>query len=355
MKRMILIGAGHGNLEILKKLPFPDHQDLEVVVVSPEPHSIYSGLLPSQVLGWIDWPALKIPTQKFAQSQGAVFIEDRVVSLDAHSKTLQLSSGEILQFDVASINIGGTQELPPEADPQRFIPLRPFFEFEKRWKVVEARRFEGLRKIAVIGGGAASVEMCTALQLRFKTEEARGFQVELISGGERLCENYTPKISDAILKQLTGLGVHVHFGKKITSAEQLSEYDLCLWALPSQPLPFKAQWLEFDSEGHILIDANLRASDGIFAIGDCSRKRGSQAFPQSGVVAVRQGQHLARHMDEFLRGMPMPPFQLSKNQLNILVTGSRKARAVWGIWSLEGSWPLRLKKWIDQDYMMGFE
>ena len=49
MKRLLLAGAGHAHLQVLKSLAARRRRDVEVVLVTPHLRQMYSGMLP----GWI--------------------------------------------------------------------------------------------------------------------------------------------------------------------------------------------------------------------------------------------------------------------------------------------------------------
>ena len=78
-------------------------------------------------------------------------------------------------------------------------------------------------------------------------------------------------------------------------------------------------------------------------------------LPRSGVIAVHQGRHLAQSIRAILAGHNLRDFAIPQNQLNILISGDRSARLVWGSVSFKGQWPLLLKNWIDESYMKKFE
>ena len=103
------------------------------------------------------------------------------------------------------------------------------------------------------------------------------------------------------------------------------------------------------------VDSKLQLSSGIFAAGDGTEMTDYPYLPRSGVIAVHQGRHLAQSIRKSISNLEPLDFDFKTNQLNILITGEKFARLVWGQFSIEGKWPLRFKNWIDERYMASFK
>lgn len=360
LKRIVLIGAGHSNLEIIRRLG-AKRDSVECLLVSPEPESIYSGLLPSCLMGNLGWPQLRIPAAQFAQARGIRLVFGQMTELDADQRFIEVEGQGCIEFDWAFLNLGGTQSPPRHAEPDGLLPLRPFHLFYERWSMLEAQGFANFRTIVIVGGGAAAVEVAVALAVRFK--EQSDLSVHLFTRGQRLCTTYTPAISAAILEDLNQLNIQVHFDHPVVDVQrrellfkdgQILAFDLCIWALPNEPQRISARGVSTDPQGFILVDQQLRASSRVFALGDCARMQSFPQLPHSGVIAVRQGQFLGRALDSILQEKEFPPFVPSVYQMNILISGERRARWVYGPWTGEGRFPFQLKRWIDLKYMNSF-
>jgi len=157
-----------------------------------------------------------------------------------------------------------------------------------------------MRKVAVVGGGRLGVELCRALT-------RRGAEVQLLHLGARLMSSTLDDSAATIVKdELTGWGVNVHFGRRVTRIEgdgQLSglrcsdgthiDCDAVVIAAGVQP----DTWLAFQAglsvERGIVVDGHLRSVDdlNVYALGECAQWRASvhgsveQINEQAGVVA----------------------------------------------------------------------
>jgi selenide,water dikinase len=354
MKKVVLIGSGHAHLEVLKGFTTQEIAEHSFLLISPSRQTYYSGLIPRLIAGEITEKDLTIDSAEFAQSKGFQFVQDEVQSVDPVKKTVSLKSGSRIAFDLLSINVGGSPTRISAEESGHTIYLRPFNDFLPQWQEVQ-RHFASAedQKFVVVGGGAAAVEVAAALKTRLNKNQASNNEVHLVSKGARLCENYSDKISEKIKKSLIKTGIKIHLNEQVTHIQQKTihlnqgialDFNYIFIVTPTQPskiLPGK-------------VDSKLRLSSSIFAVGDGTEMAGNESLPRSGVIAVRQGQHLLGSIRNSLVDSEPTHFKVGKRQLNILITGENSAIAVWGKYSFESKGSLWLKNWIDHRYMASF-
>ncbi|OQW47602.1 MAG: hypothetical protein A4S09_14915 [Proteobacteria bacterium SG_bin7] len=355
MKTVVLIGSGHAHLEVLKALTNEEIAKNKFILISPSRQTYYSGLIPRLIAGEIEDRNLTINSADFAESKGFKFIQDEVLSVDQINKMVTLKSGEKIDFDLLSINVGGTPTKIPSDAPFNTIYLRPFDEFMSKWREVQRICSACIKpRFVVVGGGAGAVEVAAALRIRLNKNQAKGSEVHLISKGPKLCESYSDKISEQIKQSLLKSGIKIHLGESVNQIYQKTlklshggnlKFDSIFIVTPTQPSEI------FPGK----VDSRLRLSSIMFAAGDGAEMAGYPNLPRSGVIAVHQGRHLVHSIRNVLNGLEPTVFKIKTKQLNILITGENSARLVWGNFSFEGKWALRLKNWIDQRYMSGFE
>jgi NADH dehydrogenase FAD-containing subunit len=353
-KTILLVGSGHAHLEVVKGLSKKEILAHEFILISPSRSTFYSGLIPRFIAGQISENALSIRSAEFAESKGFRFIQDRVQAFDAEKKTVLLGSGQTLGFDVLSMNTGGIPIAIPSVDPSQLIYLRPFNEFIKKFDEVNMRLSKGLEpNFLVVGGGAAAVEVATALRLKLNKGPANNGQIHLVNKGPRLCESYSEKISKLTYKSLEELNIKVHLNESVDQIhldfillrnKAQIKFDHIFLATPTKP----------SSITNVQIDSTLRICEDIFAVGDVTSMKDQPSLPRSGVVAVHQGRHLVKSLRDVLAGHSPANFAIPKRLLNILITGENSARLIWGDLTIGGRWPLMLKNWIDQRYLKSF-
>lgn len=353
-KTVILVGSGHAHLEVVKALTAQEIASHRYLLLSPSRQTYYSGLIPRFIAGEIEEKDLTINSADFAESKGFQFIQDEVLAVDQDNNSVSLKSGKTVNFDVLSINVGGTPVAISSDSPHNTIYLRPFDDFMKKWRDVQ-RSLDIHHNISfvVVGGGAAAVEVAAALRIRLNKNQQNSGDVHLLTKGSRLCENYSPRISENIKKTLVKQGIHVHLQEPVVHIQQNSlrlrqgenlRYDFVFVVTPSQP----SKMLSYE------VDSKLRLASNVFAVGDGTAMIDHPQLPRSGVIAVYQGRHLVSSLRKVLSNIEPSDFKVKKSQLNILITGRNSACLVWGGLSLEGRFPLQLKNWIDRKYMHSF-
>lgn len=364
-KTIILIGAGHAHLETIKALSLTEVKSHRYILISPDESTFYSGLVPRFVMGDIRSNELIIQSASYAKSKHIQFIKDSIKSIDAAKKQIILTSGLSLNFDAASINIGGARNNIPSDCPEQTIYIRPFNELAKKWDFIQNNPKDLTNPVLVIvGGGAASVEIASVLKMRIQKKYGPNAQVHLITNSERLCASYDATISKKILKSLNLLNIQVHFNelvkqiyKKhlILSNGNRLDFDSIFVTTPN--IPPQIQYLnfnmEYDVNGFPVTDSKLQLAPHIFAVGDAASMQ-NHKLPKSGVIAVHQGRHLTKSLRAALNNKPLPEFIPPAKQLNILITGPEKALAVWGSLSLENKSIYKIKSWIDNRYIKSF-
>lgn len=353
-KTIILAGSGHAHLEVIKALSKEEIATHRFVLISPHRKTYYSGLIPRFIIGEIEASKLTINSADFAEAKGFRFIQDSIQSVNQEKNTVTLGGGGTEHFDLLSMNVGGTPKKIPTESPFNTIYLRPFDDFMSRW--LEVQRICSAcvsPRFVVVGGGAAAVEVATALRIRLNRNQARKSEVHLVSKGQRLCESYSEKISGSIQQSLLDFNVQVHLNEpvneifskhiRLSRGEKLA-FDSIFIVTPTEPSEITSA----------KIDSTLRISPNIFAVGDGTSMAGQPNLPRSGVTAVHQGRHLIQSIRNILSDQSPKDFTIQPRQLNILISGENSARLVWGAFSFEGKFPLRIKNWIDERYMKTF-
>ena len=168
MKRVVLVGGGHSHLEVVRRLGARPVPHSEITLVDAERFATYSGMLPGLVAGHYGFGDCHVDLAALAQQAGARFRQARAHGIDTTRRRLALDDGSTLDYDFISLNVGST---PPIADTPgaagHAIAVKPFASFARKWdKLVEHARSGRTKRIVVVGGGAAGVELLLAMQHR---------------------------------------------------------------------------------------------------------------------------------------------------------------------------------------------
>jgi pyridine nucleotide-disulfide oxidoreductase family protein len=345
VKRILLIGAGHGHLVVLRSLAQRPLYGARITLVSPRPKQIYSGMLPGVLAGHYRRAEAEIDVAALAERGYVEFEQGLVERLDVERRLALLKDGRSLGYDSVCINAGSLVEASIPGS-EHALAVKPFDVFIERLRIAE--------RVAVAGAGAAGAELAMALR-------HRGAQVTLYSEKATM----PPPLAARVVRQLRRRKVDFRPGMPVTAIEPgpvviagqaRQEFDLVLLATGAAPLPWLRQsGLATDEQGFVLVHDTLQSVSHpeVFAIGDCATLRNSP-HPKSGVFAVRHGEALVENLRRLFSGTALEPYVPQKRALILLSCGARYAIAERGGWSAQGRWVWWLKDGIDRRWIASF-
>jgi len=360
MPRLILVGGGHAQLSVLRALA-NKKLDVEAVLVTPSVYQIYSGMLPGWIVGNYTMEECRIDLRPLAQAANVRFVLGSVVEVDARRRVVELSDGSTLDYDTLSIDVGSETDTSwLQAVDERLLPIKPLNTFVHRWpSIVTTASQRSDYHLAVVGGGAAGVELAFAARYAFISKGIRA-EVALVASENGLLPGHAESVKKRAKNLLHHHGIRLHQAQAVGVAEGLQlatgerlQADCVIATTGARP----AAWLENsglsrDEQGYILVDSQQRSVShaNVFAAGDvCVRE--DVHLPRSGVHAVLAGPILANNLLSNLTGSPLQHYRPRKKSLYLLATGSQYAIASWGWFSAQGHWVWRWKNWIDQRFM----
>jgi selenide,water dikinase len=351
---LVLLGAGHAHLEVLRRFAMRPDPALRITVVSRAPRTLYSGMLPGLIRGDYDFAAAHVDLAPLAAAAGATLLMAEARGIDPVRRAVRLDGLREVGFDLLSIDIGGVPAMPPDAG----TPVRPIDRFLHRLDAIVTALPAGGR-IAVIGGGAAGTELALAVKRRFAA------RVTLVCASRQPL-SAAPRRAQAIARAaLNAAGVELACGVRALgfadgrvslSDGSVMDADAALWATGAVgPALLRASGLGCDAAGCVIVDATLASIShpAIFAAGDCAAVRGA-ARPKAGVWAVRAGPVLADNLRRAARGRRKRRWRPQRGALAILGLGDGTALAWrWGI-AVSGAAVWRWKDRIDRRWMARF-
>lgn len=355
-KRVILAGGGHAHLAVLHRWANEPDAGEERLLITPQARAIYSGMVPGWMAGIYPAEALRIDLAALAAKAGARLILAEVTGLDAAQQRLTLSTGEGLDFDLLSLATGGGIDLAPfAASTAAILPVRPVEGLIAGWKhFLEAG--PSAPAIAVVGGGAAGVELALAAQARL----ADAATVTLVCPPGAFLSGHHPRVRRLARAALDRRGIALRHGLASGAPGGLMlddgaplPADLVLLATGSRPPGWlAASGLSCTAQGFALVGADLRSVShpAVFAAGDIV-ERADRPLPRSGVHAVKAGPVLAANLAAALHGRAMQSYQPGPRTLYLLSTANRRAIASWGGFALQGRALWWLKDRIDRGFV----
>jgi len=362
VKRLVLAGGGHAHVEVLRRFAAHAPPDVELVLVSPHPHTPYSGMLPGLVAGRYAWADAHIDLDALAGAARARFLRTTVTAVDPAARTIRLDDGRVVGCDVLSLDTGSVPPRGTIRGADTFgIAVKPVDRFLAAWSDILAESPARTRRIAVVGGGAGGVEIALAMDARLR-RLGRGVNVMLVTGPDGLLPGHAGGVRKYIEAACFRRGVQLLRGARVTACDAeglvLADgarvvADWIVWTTGAAAPPWiAASGLATDAQGFVAVDAYLRSTShpAVFAAGDIASMVAAPR-PKSGVYAVRQGPRLAENLRRVLAGQALRSYAPQSRTLALLATGDGRAIASWGRIAVAGKWVWRWKDRIDRGFM----
>jgi pyridine nucleotide-disulfide oxidoreductase family protein len=341
MKRLLLVGAGHANAQVLRSLVDAPLGGVEVTVVTPNALAPYSGMVPGWLSGAYAFPEICVDFAPLAAAAGATFVVDELRGLEPDRRRVLMASGGTLDYDVLSLNVGSTLN-PPSLPGKLVVSLRPLGRLRESWdallSVIENKPADTPFNVTAVGGGAAGVEAILGCLSRLRAlQPKRTIHGTLVTRGKTLLPGLAPGAIKAAHKVLAKAGVSVLLNAEFD--DRLAEAsDLILWATGAEAHKWQlGSGLAVSERGFIRVDSQLRSVShpDVYAVGDCAEWE--KPLPKAGVYAVRMGPALVRNLRAALGDGSSSDYTPQRNFLVLLATGDRRAIASRGRWSGHGT------------------
>ena len=276
----IIIGAGHGGGVLAANLRQNGYSG-PITMIGEEPHPPYQR--PPLSKGWlkgeVDEDGLLLrPRDWYAESNIALRTSTRVIRVDRATKSVTLSTDEVLTYDTLVLATGArARRLSlPGSDLKGFLELRTIEDAE----AIKARFQPGFR-LAIIGGGYVGLEVAASAR-------KLGVDVHVIEREDRLLARVAgPVLSDFFREVHEAHGVRFHFGAVVEGFDGLDgqvsgvriagaavlQCDAVLVGIGAVPNDDLARDAGLACENGVIVDGQARTSDpDIFAIGDMTQR-----------------------------------------------------------------------------------
>lgn len=367
---LVLLGAGHAHVHVLHSLAQNRPADLRITVVAPYPRQLYSAMVPGFVAGHYALDECVIPLEGLLARCGARYIQSRDVAIDAGAKTLKLASGETVAYDWLSLNTGPVMdreriEAQMPGARKHALFLRPLEAFGQLWpRVADMARQQPIH-LAVIGAGAAGLELAmAAAHALHGPSNAPGSRVTLVTGGPHPAANYASGVQHRVAQALQRLRIEVlpdacvgvGAGEILLASGERLVCDAPLLAVGAQaPAWLVGSGLSLDETGFVAVNRFQQSTShpAVFAAGDVA-SRVDAPHARSGVYAVRAGPPLLFNLRAAMQNQALKPYFPPKRTLNLIACGARHAIAAWGGVSVEGAWVWRWKDRIDRQLVANY-
>lgn len=360
---LVLIGGGHAHALVARMWGMAPLPGVRVTIINPGPLAPYTGMLPGHIAGHYSKPDLMIDLVRLARFAGARLILDRATGIDRKARRVILSDRPPISFDVTSLDIGISSDLPMlPGFAEHAVSAKPLGQYAEAWDAFVARRLPRPR-LVVIGAGVGGVELALASAHRLRHSGAEP-QITLIDSSAAALPHIGAGARQALLAELQAAGIALRVGTApaafrpegvVLQDGSLLAADFILSVAGSRPQGWLAHSGLALQDGFVAIGPTLQTSDpAIFAAGDCAHLVHAPR-PKAGVFAVREAPVLHHNLRVSLSDTgQFREYHPQRDYLKLVSTGRRNAVADKLGLKLSHSVLWRWKDRIDRRFMAKF-
>ncbi|WP_214740988.1 FAD-dependent oxidoreductase [Exiguobacterium sp. s48] len=301
--RLVLVGLGHGQLEILDRLEeIREHYDVQFIGGN---QTVYTGAFPQVIAKLMNSATVQLPQLEP--------VAERVLSIDPRQQTIQTERG-LFHYDQLVLATGAKS---------RGIgtPLKPMSQ-------ALLDHIDSSPVVTIVGGGKAGVELAfTCARTKDVTLYAKTILPDVPLHRQKQIERLLVKSGIMVVKQ---------------QFQEDGSEGLLLDATGVVPVAWWAESGLTKPDRFIETDEYLRHHQftNIYVTGDMA------SCLNGGVDAVRSGRYVAKR----LLGETSQPFR-RRQSMNILLTTPGRAMLTFGQLTWHGRLPYYMKRFIDSRYV----
>lgn len=355
---VVLVGAGHANLVLVRRARRLRRAGLAVTLVDPSAFW-YSGMA-AAVLGGVVRPDRdRIEPAPAAVHRGVRFVAARVTGLDPDGPRIELDDGRVLEATAVVLNVGSDVDdrgLPtdrPEVVPAK--PIRRLLDLHERLVAGPLRP-----RVVVVGGGITAVEVAGNLSAG-PVADAVTPRVTVVAGPDAVEGIDHAGLQRRVLRPLLARGVVWEAGVLATDVTddgvvlddgRVLPADHVLLATGLRASRTVAALGLGDAAGMPVTDT-LQHPDHprLFGAGDAVAFGGDDPLPRLGVFAVRQAPVLLDNLVALHRRGPLRPFEPPEQWLTGVDLGGGDAVVARGGRWIGGPLALVAKRALDEWFL----
>jgi len=363
-QELVFVGGGHTHALVIDRLGKKPIEGTRITLISEQPLTPYSGMLPGFVAGHYSYHDAHIDLNHLCQWANVRFICGSVTGIDVDSNTIFIDSEDPVQYDQLSIDIGSTPDLSVKGAREFATGVKPVSHFGFLWQqLLQASKNVSTAEWGVVGAGAGGVELILGMANRL--QEHKQLALHLAYSSPRVLPGYPVKVVASAEAALARYNITLHPNFRvaevnnnglIASDGNTITLDKSIWCTGAAA----ADWLRntglmLSEKGFISVNSYLQSDshENVFAAGDCADMH-SDPRPKAGVYAVRQAPFLEHNLRAICTKGILKRVHLQTDFLSLLSLGEKRAVGCRGGFSFSGKWVWKLKNHIDQTFMSRF-
>ena len=338
-KRVVVVGAGFGGLNVARALG--GHDEVDVVVVDRRNYHLFQPLLYQVATAGLSPADIAVPIRaELAAFRNVEVHLGEVEAIDLAARVVHVGPLGI-GYHYLVLACGATHSYFGRPEWEAFAPglktleqateirYRVLSAFERAENSFDAAERDANLTFVVVGGGPTGVELAgalaeisrTVLVKDFRRIDPRKTRVLLVEAGPRILTMFSPEMSARAARDLADLGVEVLTDTRVEDVDaagavvggQRIAARTVLWAAGVQPSALNQKLgVPLDRAGRAVVrpDLSLAAAPDVFVIGDQASVAAKDGKPLPGLapVAIQEGRAVAANILRELQGKPREPF-----------------------------------------------
>jgi len=365
-KHLVLAGGGHAHMVTLATLHRFVEKGYDVSVIGPSEYHYYSGMGPG-MLGRTYRPEdIRFATRHVVEKAGGRFVQGKIVRIDAENQTAHLESGQAVNYDVLSCNLGShvLQDIV-RGGLESIYPVKPIERLLEAQRQI--RRLSAKKKIAVgvVGGGPSAVEISGNVWRLTREPDRQAADIKIFTS-KTLMPHHPQRVRSRALGSLKRRGINIfedcdvreiRTGGLTEASGRSHELDIIFVATGVKPSRvFENSGIPTGPDGGMAVNRYLQSIryNTLFGGGDCIYFQ-EAPLDKVGVYAVRQNPILCHNLMASMQGEALRAFEPGGDYLLIFNLGDGTGIFHKRWLSFGGRSAFLVKNYLDRKFMRKFQ
>lgn len=356
MKKLILAGAGHGHINVLKNLSKNPLDDCQISLITNFPRQYYSGMLSGFIEGIYSEDEISFDVEKLCREAKVDYILDEILEINSQEKVVK-TKNSVYDYDYLSMNLGRDSKEFYKIDKSKSTYVKPISEIV-RFKNILASDTDlktNPKNLIIVGAGASGIELALSFKLAFPN-----LLITIITRGEKLLSKFNRPAQKIIKNTLKERHIKYSLGEELIRVGDdyietnvgKRKYDYLLLSTGFSGDDISYVGFETNKQNYLIIDNYLKADQRSLAIGDMTSLKNYPDTPKTGVFAIKEGAILFENLKKLLVGEKnLKAYKPQTLYMQIINLGKKKAIISWGPLAFKGKSAWKIKDKIDRNYM----
>ena len=305
MKKLVLLGAGYGNMRILLRLLAKDlPADVEITLIDRTPFHSMKTEFYALAAGTVSDSVVRVPLPEHDQLK---VIGGEIIEIKPDEKFVYLEDGRKITYDTLVIGLGchdNYHDVPGAAENTYSIQTigKSRITYEKLLGL------GGGATVGIIGAGLSGIELASELR-----ETRPDLNIKLFDRSPRILRDFPERLSNFVKGWFDKHNVDVVSNSNITKVEPNLLYnheetiavDAVVWTAGIRPVtPVQNIDTEKDNSGRVVLNMyhQLPKDSNVYVVGDCA----SLPYAPSAQVAEEQAEQIVKVLRIVWNGERLP-------------------------------------------------